>query len=607
MKKMLINATDSNELRVALTQESGLYDLDIERIEQTQKKSNIYKAKITTIAPSLNAAFVEFGANRQGFLPFKEIAPHYFQSSKTQQDQSEDSTTDSNQNLAKQALKEGQELIVQVEKEERGNKGAALTTYISLAGSFLVLMPNNPRAGGVSRRIEGEERDTLKKNLAKLNIPKDMGLIIRTAGVSKTSDELQWDLDALYQHWQAIVAASKQKSAPFLIHKEGGIIIRSIRDHLRHDVEEIIIDDKTTYEETKHYLAQARPQLLANLTLYQNPIPLFNYYEVEKEIETAFLREVRLPSGGSIVIDQTEALVAIDINSSRATKGSDIEETALQTNLEAADEIAKQLRLRDMGGLIVIDFIDMTPLKNQRAVEDRLHIATNEDRARVQSSRISRFGLLELSRQRIHPNLSEAAQLPCTTCQGRGMVRSIMVQAKTLLRSIEDEAMKAHTGQIQVQLPVELATYILNELREQIFAIEKRQDISLLLLPNPHIQAPEYRVTRITKQSSSLKDFTPSYRLIEAPNVEMTKTEKSKPAKIEKPAVTMTPTKSSQKKAAIKASLIKRLWKSMFGTSKPQANRNKQQASGQSRNRNQRGGQQRRRNNYRGPRNQKKS
>ncbi len=448
---MLINATQKEELRVALVDGQRLFDLDIESPGHESKKANIYKGRITRIEPSLEAAFVDYGAERHGFLPLKEIAKNYFPSGYTYQGRPS----------IKEVLKEGQEVIVQVEKEERGSKGAALTTFISLAGSYLVLMPNNPRAGGISRRIEGDERTQLKAALSTLDLPQGMGLIVRTAGVGKSAEELEWDLNVLLNHWNAIKEASDSNTAPFLIHQESNVIVRAIRDYLRRDIGEILIDSNTIYERAKQHIQLIRPDFLSRVKKYDGEVPLFSHYQIESQIESAFQREVRLPSGGSIVIDPTEALTSIDINSARATKGGDIEETALNTNLEASDEIARQLRLRDLGGLVVIDFIDMTPVRHQREVENRLRDAVRLDRARVQIGRISRFGLLEMSRQRLSPSLAEASHHICPRCTGTGVVRDNESLALSVLRLIEEEALKDNTIQVLAVVPVAIASYLL--------------------------------------------------------------------------------------------------------------------------------------------------
>jgi ribonuclease E len=486
---MLINATQPEELRVALVDGQHLYNLDIETPSREQKKSNIYKGKVTRIEPSLEAAFIDYGAERHGFLPLKEVSPTLF-NNKPKDGQRVD---------IKDALKEGQQIVVQVVKEERGNKGAALTTFISMAGRYLVLMPNNPRAGGISRRIEGDERSELRDAINALTIPEGMGLIIRTAGLGKNVEELQWDLDYLANLWQAIEQASAERSAPFLIYQESDIIIRAIRDYLRPDIGEILIDDADVHHRAAEFMRQVMPHNLPRLKLYEDDIPLFTRYQIENQIEAAFQHEIRLPSGGSVVIDHTEALVSIDINSSRATKGGDIEETALMTNLEAADEIARQLRLRDIGGLIVIDFIDMNPVRNQREVENRLKEALKNDRARIQVGRISRFGLLEMSRQRLQPSLGESSQETCPRCQGMGVIRGVESLALSVLRVIEEDAMKENTGRIVAQLPVKVATYLLNEKRDAVSEIEQRQKVRILLIANSSLETPNYDIQRLRK------------------------------------------------------------------------------------------------------------
>ncbi|MDO6476973.1 ribonuclease E [Alteromonas sp. 1_MG-2023] len=486
MKRMLINATQQEELRVALVDGQRLYDLDIESPGHEQKKANIYKGKITRVEPSLEAAFVDYGADRHGFLPLKEIARTYFPKGYK---------FEGRPNI-KDVIKEGHEVIVQIDKEERGQKGAALTTFLSLAGSYLVLMPNNPRAGGISRRIEGDERTDLKDALSRLDLPDGMGLIVRTAGVGKSYEELEWDLKVLLKHWEAISEVAESRAAPFLIHQESNVIVRAIRDYLRRDIGEILIDKTSIYEEALQHIELVRPDFANRVKLYKGDVPLFSHYQIESQIESAFQREVRLPSGGSIVIDPTEALTSIDINSARATKGGDIEETALNTNLEAADEIARQLRLRDLGGLVVIDFIDMTPVRHQREVEKRMQDAVRSDRARVQLGRISRFGLLEMSRQRLRPSLGESAHHVCPRCSGHGTIRGTESLALSILRIIEEESIKDNTGQIEAQLPVPVATYLLNEKRKSINVIEKRHNVSLLLIPNPHLDTPHYEVIR---------------------------------------------------------------------------------------------------------------
>ncbi|EGT4255418.1 ribonuclease E [Citrobacter amalonaticus] len=491
MKRMLINATQQEELRVALVDGQRLYDLDIESPGHEQKKANIYKGKITRIEPSLEAAFVDYGAERHGFLPLKEIAREYFPANYN---------AHGRPNI-KDVLREGQEVIVQIDKEERGNKGAALTTFISLAGSYLVLMPNNPRAGGISRRIEGDDRTELKEALASLELPDGMGLIVRTAGVGKSAEALQWDLSFRLKHWEAIQKAAESRPAPFLIHQESNVIVRAFRDYLRQDIGEILIDNPKVLELARqHIAALGRPDFSSKIKLYTGEIPLFSHYQIESQIESAFQREVRLPSGGSIVIDSTEALTAIDINSARATRGGDIEETAFNTNLEAADEIARQLRLRDLGGLIVIDFIDMTPVRHQRAVENRLREAVRQDRARIQISHISRFGLLEMSRQRLSPSLGESSHHVCPRCSGTGTVRDNESLSLSILRLIEEEALKENTKEVHAIVPVPIASYLLNEKRTAVNAIETRQDgVRCVIVPNDQMETPHYSVLRVRK------------------------------------------------------------------------------------------------------------
>ena len=509
MNRMLINATHKNEeLRIALANGQYLYDLIIEPTFREQKQSNIYKGIITRIEPSLEAAFVDYGEGRHGFLPLKEIARTCFKISYEDMGRRPTIT---------EVLEEGQELVVQVEKEERGNKGAALTTFITLPGCYLVLMPNNPRAGGVSRRIEGDERDELHHILSSLQVPDGMGLIIRTAGGGKSLDELQWDLDILLRLWNIIQKAANgeeteasetptKRVAPFLIYQEGNAVIRALRDYLRKDIDEILIDHQDVYEDVVNHLKRIRPDFVSRVKIYKDPTPLFTRFQIESQIESAHQRNVRLPSGGSIAIDHTEALVSIDINSSKSTKGGDIEETALMTNLEAANEIARQLRLRDIGGLIVIDFIDMTPIRNQREVEDRLKKALLMDRARVQVGRISRFGLLEMSRQRLRPSLGESSRITCPRCQGQGTIRGIESLGLSVIRLIEEEALKDNTAQVRAILPTEIASYLLNEKRQAIIDIEKRQRVAVIIIPSAQLITPQYEVERIRLSDLSEKD-----------------------------------------------------------------------------------------------------
>lgn len=486
MKRMLINATQPEEVRVALVDGQRLFDLDMESDSREQKKANIYKGRITRVEPSLEAAFVDYGAERHGFLPLKEISREYFVKSPERGQRPN----------IREVIREGTEVIVQVDKEERGNKGAALTTFISLAGRYLVLMPNNPRAGGISRRIEGDDRTQLKEALSGVNIPDNMGVIIRTAGIGRSSEELQWDLDFLTTVWDAILAFNN-RPAPFLVHQESGVVIRAIRDYLRADIGEVLIDHPEVYQQALQFVKHVIPSYESRIRLYKEQTPLFSRFQIESQIETAFEREVQLPSGGSIVIDPTEALVSIDINSARATRGGDIEETALNTNLEAADEIARQLRLRDIGGLIVIDFIDMTPIKNQREVENRLRDALKVDRARVQMGRISRFGLLEMSRQRLRPSLSETRGNVCPRCKGTGVIRDTGSLALAIMRQIEEESGKDRTAQIRAILPVSIATFLSNEKRAEVHDIELRHNVRVVIIPNPNMETPHYEVVRL--------------------------------------------------------------------------------------------------------------
>ncbi len=515
MKRMLFNATHPEELRVAIVDGQKLLDLDIESANYQQKKGNIYKGKVTRVEPSLEAAFVDYGSERQGFLPLKEISRIYFRDY--------DNKTPMAQVRIKDVIKEGQELVVQVEKEERGSKGAALTTFISLAGRYLVLMPNNPKGGGISRRIEGEERAEMREAMAQLKIPDDYAVIIRTAGIGKSAEELQWDLDYLIHLWDAISKAGAERPAPFLIYQESNLVIRAIRDYLRQDIGEILIDNPEIHERALKFMQQVMPQNLNRLKLYQDETPLFSRFQIEHQIESAFSREVRLEAGGAVVFDHTEALVTIDVNSARATKGADIEETALNTNLEAAEEIARQLRLRDLGGLIVIDFIDMTPARNQRAVENQLIEALKADRARVQVGRISRFGLLEMSRQRLRPSLGESSTLVCPRCDGTGHVRGIQSSALHVLRFIQEEAMKENTAAMHVHLPVETATYLLNEKRHEINQIETRFGTPVLIIPDPEMETPHYHVRRLRGEEYEAEVDTPSY------DIEITEDEEEEP------------------------------------------------------------------------------
>ena len=511
MKRMLFNATQPEELRVAIVDGQKLIDLDIESAGKEQRKSNIYKGVITRLEPSLEAAFVEYGGERHGFLPFKEISRSFFRES-----------ADPARTRIQDALHEGQELIVQVDKDERGTKGAALTTYISLAGRYLVLMPNNPRGGGVSRRIEGEDRAELRDIMSKLSIPAGMSIIARTAGIGRSEEELQWDLNYLLQLWRAIEDASKSQSGAFLIYQESSLVIRAIRDYFHQEIGEILIDTESIYEQACQFMSHVMPANVGRVKLYRDDVPLFSRFQIEHQIETAYSRQVTLPSGGAIVIDHTEALVSVDVNSARATRGSDIEQTALHTNLEAADEIARQLRLRDLGGLVVIDFIDMEIARNQREVENRLHEALRYDRARVQMGKISRFGLLELSRQRLRPSLGEGSYITCPRCHGTGHIRGTDSSALHILRIIEEEAMKENTAVLHAQVPVAVATYLLNEKRSEIHAIEARLKVNVVLIPNVHLETPNYSITRLRHDDVKLGEVQASYQMVEKPAQDVT-------------------------------------------------------------------------------------
>ena len=507
MKRMLFNATQAEELRVAIVDGQKLIDLDIESAAKEQRKSNIYKGVITRIEPSLEACFVDYGADRHGFLPFKEVSRAFFQPG-----------TEVGRARIQDALKEGQELIVQVDKDERGNKGAALTTYVSLAGRYLVLMPNNPRGGGVSRRVDGDERAELRDVMDQLEVPNGMSLIARTAAIGRQAEELQWDLNYLLQLWTAIDGAAQQQSGAFLIYLEGSLVIRAIRDYFQPDIGEILIDTDEVYEQARAFMGTVMPGNINRVKRYRDDVPLFSRFQIEHQIETAFARQVNLPSGGAIVIDHTEALVAVDVNSGRSTKGSDIEETAFKTNQEAAEELARQLRLRDLGGLIVIDFIDMENQKNQREVENRLRDALRFDRARVQMGKISRFGLMELSRQRLRPALAETSYIPCPRCTGTGHIRSAESAALHILRILEEEAMKENTGAVHVQVPVDVATFLLNEKRPDIQAIELRHKVTILLIPNVHLETPAHTITRLRHDDLNLDDLRePSYKMVDMP------------------------------------------------------------------------------------------
>jgi ribonuclease E len=530
MKRMLVNATQEEELRVAMVDGQRLFDLDIESQSREQKKANIYKGRITRIEPSLDAAFIEYGADRHGFLPLKEVSPEYFVN---------EPGPDGRVNI-RDVIREGQDIVVQVEKEERGTKGAALTTFISLAGRFIVLMPNNPRSGGVSRRISDADRDEMREALNDVEVPEGMGVIVRTAGVGRSPEELKWDMDYLLGIWEAIKKAAVSRPAPFLIFQDSNAIIRALRDHLANDVGEILIDDEKAYEEARQFVERAMPQNLRKLRHYSDPVPLFTRYQIESQIESAFSHTVELPSGGSIVIDHTEALVSIDINSARATKGSDIEATAFATNMEAAEEIARQLRLRDLGGLIVIDFIDMGPQRNQRDVENKLRDAVHMDRARVQIGKISRFGLLEMSRQRLRPSLGESAHQTCPRCSGMGNIRSVESLALAVLRLIGEETRKDRTSKVIAQLPVDVANYLLNEKREWIRTIEARDNLQIVLVANPDLQTPNYTLRRVRDDQTALpENAVASYQLVAPAEDKLQETDDVGPQrpKIQAPAV----------------------------------------------------------------------
>ena len=513
MKRMLFNATQAEELRVAIVDGQKLIDLDIESAAKEQKKSNIYKAVITRIEPSLEAAFVDYGAERHGFLPFKEISRSYFQPG-----------VEAGRATIKEALREGQELIVQVDKDERGNKGAAMTTFISLAGRYLVLMPNNPRGGGVSRRVEGDERAELRDVMDQLQVPSGMSLIARTAAIGRSPEELQWDLNYLMQLWKAIEGAANQQSGAFLIYQEGSLVIRAIRDYFQPDIGEILIDTDDVFEQAQQFMSHVMPATVNRIKRYRDDVPLFSRFQIEHQIESAYSRQVTLPSGGAIVIDHTEALVSVDVNSGRSTRGADIEETAFKTNLEAAEEVARQLRLRDLGGLIIIDFIDMESARNQREVENRLRESLRFDRARVQTGKISRFGLMELSRQRLRPALAETSYIPCPRCSGTGHIRSAESAALHILRILEEEAMKDNTAAVHTQVPVDVATFLLNEKRQDIQAIELRHKVNILLIPNIHLETPQHSILRLRHDELNLEDMSqPSYKMVDAPADEAAK------------------------------------------------------------------------------------
>ncbi|PKO47528.1 MAG: ribonuclease E/G [Betaproteobacteria bacterium HGW-Betaproteobacteria-22] len=591
MKRMLFNATQSEELRVAIVDGQKLIDLDIEHAGKEQRKSNIYKGVITRIEPSLEAAFVDYGQDRHGFLPFKEVARSYYKEGADGRARIQD------------ALKEGQELIVQVDKDERGNKGAALTTFISLAGRYLVLMPNNPRGGGVSRRIEGEDRNELRDVLAQLEVPQGMSIIARTAGIGRSAEELQWDLNYLTQLWAAIDGASTMQAGAYLIYQEGSLVIRAIRDYFSSDIGEILIDTPDIHEQAVQFMNHVMPGNVARVKLYQDEIPLFTRFQIEHQIESAFAREVRLPSGGAIVIDHTEALVSVDVNSGRATRGSDIEQTAFNTNLEAAEEVARQLRLRDLGGLVVIDFIDMESQRNQREVENALRDALHADRARVQTGKISRFGLLELSRQRLRPSLGESNHIPCPRCHGTGHIRGIESTALHILRITQEDAMKENSAIIQVQLPVEVATFLLNEKRADIHKIEQRMGVEVVLVPNIHLETPNYNIVRVKHDDVNDETNRASYQMVELPTEINYVTNAAEEAKAIKPVAAVkgitpaAPAPVSVEKAVAKDSIfarVKKFFSSFFTSSQDESTKDHKKASdarsenGRNRNRNER-------------------
>ncbi|MBP8813092.1 MAG: Rne/Rng family ribonuclease [Laribacter sp.] len=575
MKRMLFNATQAEELRVAIVDGQKLVDLDIETVGKEQRKGNIYKGVITRIEPSLEACFVDYGTDRHGFLPFKEVSRTYFKNHEGGRPRIQD------------VLSEGQELIVQVEKDERGNKGAALTTYVSLAGRYLVLMPNNPRGGGVSRRIEGEERNELRELMGQLQTPQGMSLIARTAGIGRSLEELQWDLNYLMQLWTAVESAASAQTAPFLIFQEGSLVIRAIRDYFQPEIGEILVDTEEIWDQARQFMSHVMPGNVNRIKLYKDDVPLFSRFQIEHQIETAFSRQVALPSGGAIVIDHTEALVSIDVNSARATKGADIETTACNTNLEAADEIARQLRLRDLGGLVVIDFIDMENPKNQREVEQRLKDALKADRARVQMGKLSRFGLLELSRQRLQPSLGETSHIPCPRCSGTGFIRGTESSALNILRILTEEAMKENTGAVHAQVPVDVATFLLNEKRADLFGIEARLKVGIVLIPNIHLETPHYKIVRVRRDElleQAEEFFAPSYTLVKEPEGDAVDTylqDRSKPERPQAAVQGITPQQPAPEAretrpaaavpAAARPGLLARVLGWLRGDSQPQA------------------------------------
>ncbi len=565
MKRMLFNATQAEELRVAIVDGQKLIDLDIETAGKEQRKGNIYKGVITRVEPSLEAAFVDYGSERHGFLPFKEVSRSYFLSD-----------VDPARARIQDVIREGQEMIVQVDKDERGSKGAALTTFVSLAGRYLVLMPNNPRGGGVSRRVEGEERNELRDLIAALEVPQGMSIIGRTAGLGRTLEELQWDLNYLLQLWRAIENASRQQSGAFLIYQESSLVIRAIRDYFHQDIGELLVDTESIYEQARQFMAHVMPGNVNRVKLYKDDVPLFSRFQIEHQIETAYARQVPLPSGGAIVIDHTEAMVAIDVNSARATRGSDIEETALKTNVEAADEIARQLRLRDLGGLVVIDFIDMEQSRNQREVENRLRDALRFDRARVQMGKISRFGLMELSRQRLQTSLGETTHMACPRCNGIGHIRSVESSALHILRILQEEAMKENTAAVHAQVPVDVATFLLNEKRAEFHALEQRLKVNVVLIPNVHLETPNYNVTRLRHDELNQMEPLPvSYRMMEQP-AEAEKTEaegaEAKPVRLQAAVQGITPEQPAPMPVAPPPAAAPSILQKIFGwlTRKPE-------------------------------------
>lgn len=571
MKRMLINATQEEELRLAMVDGQRLYDLNIELPASEAKKANIYKGKITRIEPSLEAAFVDYGTERHGFLPLKEISNEYFVSEVER----------GHKPNIRDVIKEGQDIVVQIDKEERGNKGAALTTYVSLAGRFIVLKPNKVRSGGISRRIVGAERDLARKSLREVNIPKGMSVILRTAGIDRSKEELSWDVENLLLVWEAIKKVVVERPSPFLIYRESNAVVRALRDYLTNDIGEILIDDKATFKEAQEFVEQIMPHNLRKLKQYSDAVPLFTRYQIESQIESAYAHTVTLPSGGSVVIDHTEALVSIDINSARATKGGDIEATALNTNLESAEEIARQLRLRDLGGLVVIDFIDMAAQKNQRDVENRLREAVRQDRARVQIGKISRFGLLEMSRQRLRPSLGESNSLVCPRCSGLGNIRSVESLALTILRIIGEEARKERTVKVIAQLPVEVSTYLINEKRDWVQGLEKRHETQVILVANPSLDTPHYDVRRVRDDQADLpENVGTSYALVESDDEQeiVQSIQDKKPAEVAAitTVVQTTPAPLRQKSQTSSPGLLQRI-SSMFSGSpeKPVENQKK--------------------------------